>query len=211
MAITKNAKKAQMYYDSIPHNPNMAQICLRYGVAVEDRALQKPGCDAAGDKKRAEDAMATGKDSAALALFERSLACKKDPLASRFAMLAACRSKNKGRAQFHYNTLPVGEREATIKVCAKSGVKIVDPVATCDADAPKLKGEDYLANGMDTAALAQFETSLRCQASADVTKKAFLAACRSKNASRAKVHFTNLGNPALAQICKRFGIDVEAP
>ena len=89
--------------------------------------------------------------------------------------------------------------------------QIKDPPDTkteCDADATKKKGEDYLQNGMDTAALAQFETSLRCKPSTDVSKKAFLAACRSKNEARAKVHFAKLGNPALAQICMRFGITV---
>ncbi len=85
------------------------------------------------------------------------------------------------------------------------------PDGACDADALKKKGDDYLGNGMDTAALAQFEASLRCKYNSGVVKTAFLAACRSKQAAKAKLYFAKLP-PELtsnySQICLRFGITV---
>jgi pSer/pThr/pTyr-binding forkhead associated (FHA) protein len=82
---------------------------------------------------------------------------------------------------------------------------------SCDAEALKKKGDDYLGNGMDTAALAQFEASLRCKYDTGAVKNAFVAACRSKQAAKAKLYYAKLptqGN--YAQICLRFGIDVQA-
>ena len=81
----------------------------------------------------------------------------------------------------------------------------------CDADALKKKGDDYLGNGMDTAALAQFEASLRCKFDSGVVKTAFLAACRSKQGAKAKLYYSKLpSNMAsnYSQICLRFGITV---
>lgn len=80
----------------------------------------------------------------------------------------------------------------------------------CDADSQRQKGDDHLSTGMDAAALAAFEASMRCRPDASLFKKAFLAACRSKNASRAKYFYSKL--PAgqagsLAQMCIRVGID----
>ncbi|MGE0395551.1 MAG: FHA domain-containing protein [Kofleriaceae bacterium] len=86
-----------------------------------------------------------------------------------------------------------------------------DKPEACDADALKKKGDDYLGNGMDTAALAQFEASLRCKYDSGVVKTAFLAACRSKQAAKAKLYYAKLP-PNMAsnysQICLRFGITV---
>jgi len=85
------------------------------------------------------------------------------------------------------------------------------PDGACDAEALKKKGDDYLGNGMDTAALAQFESSLRCKYDSGVVKTAFLAACRSKQAAKAKLYYAKLP-PNMAsnysQICLRFGITV---
>ncbi len=81
----------------------------------------------------------------------------------------------------------------------------------CDAEALKRKGDDYLGNGMDTAALAQYEASLRCKYNSGLVKTAFLAACRSKQAAKAKLYYAKLP-PELAtnysQICLRFGVTV---
>ena len=99
-----------------------------------------------------------------------------------------------------------------------SNTKVTPPVKepdpkpeACDADALKKKGDDYLSNGMDTAALAQFEASLRCKFDSGVVKTAFLAACRSKQAAKAKLYYAKL--PAnmssnYTQICMRYGITV---
>ncbi|MGE0404596.1 MAG: serine/threonine-protein kinase [Kofleriaceae bacterium] len=81
----------------------------------------------------------------------------------------------------------------------------------CDADALKKKGDDYLGNGKDTIALGYFEESLRCKYDSGVLKTAFLAACRSRQAAKAKLYYAKLPpNIAsnYAQICVRFGISV---
>ncbi|MFN0251602.1 MAG: serine/threonine-protein kinase [Kofleriaceae bacterium] len=83
--------------------------------------------------------------------------------------------------------------------------------ADCDFEGSKRKGDDYLNNGMDMAALSQFEAALRCNYDSEVVKKAFLAACRSKSAAKAKLYFSKI--PAnlssnYTQICLRFGIQV---
>ena len=83
----------------------------------------------------------------------------------------------------------------------------------CDADALKAKGDDHLATGMDAAALAAFEASDRCRPDPSVQKLAFMAACRSKNASKAGHYFGKLpagSRDALAPICRRNGIEVTA-
>jgi tRNA A-37 threonylcarbamoyl transferase component Bud32 len=79
----------------------------------------------------------------------------------------------------------------------------------CDAEALKKKGDDYLGNGMDTAALAQFEASLRCKYDTGTIKNAFVAACRSKQSAKAKIYYAKLPSPgSYAQICLRFGVQV---
>ena len=81
----------------------------------------------------------------------------------------------------------------------------------CDADALRQKGDDHLQTGMDAAALAAFENSMRCRPDPSLYKKAFLAACRSKNQAKAKAYYTKLpakDAPTLSQICTRSGIQV---
>jgi pSer/pThr/pTyr-binding forkhead associated (FHA) protein len=78
----------------------------------------------------------------------------------------------------------------------------------CDADSLRQKGDDHLSTGMDAAALAAFENSMRCRPDPTLFKKAFLAACRSKNAARAKYYYSKLPSTGnFAQMCIRVGID----
>ena len=81
----------------------------------------------------------------------------------------------------------------------------------CDADALRQKGDDHLQTGMDAAALGAFEQSMKCRPDPTLYRRAFLAACRSKNTPKAKLYYTKL--PAkdagsLAQMCIRNGIQV---
>jgi hypothetical protein len=107
------------------------------------------------------------------------------------------------------------ERDQAIAAAAEKRKKkdAPDPFASapCDAEALQKKGDDYIANGMDTAALAQFEASLRCKYDLGVVKTAFVAACRSKQSAKAKLYYARLPKNTAqnyAQICLRFGIDV---
>lgn len=81
----------------------------------------------------------------------------------------------------------------------------------CDADVHRQKGDDHLGTGMDAAALAAFERSMSCRPDPGLIPKAYMAACRSKNAPKAKMYFSRL--PAsrqipLSQICIKVGIQV---
>lgn len=109
------------------------------------------------------------------------------------------------------------EEAALAKKSKTAAKKESDPVAkgsgagSCDAEELKRKGDDYLGNGMDTAALAQYEASLRCKYNSGLVKTAFLAACRSKQAAKAKLYFAKLPpdlSPNYSQICLRFGVTV---
>ncbi len=90
-----------------------------------------------------------------------------------------------------------------------SAVTVAKP--DCDADALRQKGDDHLQTGMDAAALGAFEQSMKCRPDPTLYRRAFLAACRSKNTPKAKLYYTKL--PAkdagsLAQMCIRNGIQV---
>lgn len=83
------------------------------------------------------------------------------------------------------------------------------PPKTCDADALRQKGEDHLQTGMDAAALAAFEASMSCRADGALMRFAFMAACRSKNAAKAKYYYPKLPaatTTGIVQICVRNGI-----
>ncbi len=81
----------------------------------------------------------------------------------------------------------------------------------CDADALRQKGEDHLQTGMDAAALAAFEASMKCRPDAALMRFAFMAACRSKNANKAKAYYPKLPpatTTGIVQICVRNGIQL---
>ncbi|MBA3452162.1 MAG: PEGA domain-containing protein [Deltaproteobacteria bacterium] len=82
----------------------------------------------------------------------------------------------------------------------------------CDADALRRKGDDHMGAGMDHAALAAYEASIQCRPTVNLDRQAYMAACRSKNAAKARLYFAKLSPPSktqLAQICLRMGIDLE--
>lgn len=172
-------------------------------------------CDAKALATKGDDYLANGMDSAALVQFEKSLACTPDLEVTKKAFIAACRSKNASKAQRYFPSLPETMHANYTQICLRYGIVAEAPrkaAEKCDADLARKKGDDYLNNGMDTAALVQFEASLRCKHDSNLIKKAFLAACRSKQTAKAKLYFSKLpANMAdsYAQICIRFGIDVD--
>ncbi len=177
-----------------------------------------PDCDADALRQKGDDHLQTGMDAAALAAFEASMRCRPNPALYRRAFLAACRSNNAAKANVYYPKLPSKDAAALSQMCARVGIKLdphtPDPYPAkpdCDADALRQKGDDHLQSGMDAAALAAFEASMRCRPDPTLYRRAFLAACRSKNAAKAKAYFPKL--PAkdatpLAQMCIRNGIQV---
>ena len=86
------------------------------------------------------------------------------------------------------------------------------PPGACDADALRDKGNDHLQTGMDAAALAAFEASMKCRPDAGLLRLAFMAACRSKNAAKAKYYYPKLPTATttgIVQICVRNGITLQ--
>ena len=80
------------------------------------------------------------------------------------------------------------------------------PPVACDADALRDKGQDHLQTGMDAAALAAFEASMKCRPDAGLLRLAFMAACRSRNVAKARYYYPRLPTATTAgivQICKR--------
>jgi tRNA A-37 threonylcarbamoyl transferase component Bud32 len=185
-------------------------------VTVKDPAAAtatKPDCDADGLRQKGDDHLQTGMDAAALAAFEASMRCRPDPSLYKKAFLAACRSKNSGKAKQYYTKLPAKDAAPLESICTRNGIELPPAGAEpdCDEDAWRQKGDDHLVTGMDAAALAAFESSMRCRPDPSLFKKAFIAACRSKNASKAKTYYAKLpakDAPTLAQMCIRNGIEV---
>ena len=90
-----------------------------------------------------------------------------------------------------------------------SNNNVTPPPPACDADALRDKGQDHLQTGMDAAALAAFEASMKCRPDAGLLRLAFMAACRSKNAGKAKYYYPKLPTATttgIVQICVRNGI-----
>ena len=84
------------------------------------------------------------------------------------------------------------------------------PVAACDVAELTKKGDDRFGSGMFAAALASYEQALECKPETTTIKKAAMAACRSKNAAKARVLVGKLASDqrnAVLQICVREGID----
>jgi hypothetical protein len=94
-----------------------------------------------------------------------------------------------------------------------TGMGTCEPAPTtdsaCNADALRDEGQDHLQTGKDAAALASFEASMKCRPDAGLMRLAFMAACRSKNAPKAKFYYPQLPvatTTGIIQICVRNGI-----
>jgi hypothetical protein len=83
------------------------------------------------------------------------------------------------------------------------------PPAKCDADALTEKGKEQFSASRYAEALASFEAAYACRPAAQLSEKAFVAACNVKSTPKAKLHWRQL--PAYVQsrtlsICVRNGI-----
>jgi hypothetical protein len=140
-----------------------------------------------------------GQHAAALVQFEASLKCRRDSYVASLAFMAACNAQNVEKARTHYATLTPDQRTKYSVMCErnyipKSKLASTDVTAPpdCDANALKDKGMENINAGQHAAALAQFEASLRCKYDSYVLSLAFMAACNSQNAAKAKVYFPKL-------------------
>ncbi len=169
----------------------------------------QPPCDADALRKKGDDQLQVGMDAAALAAFEASMKCREDEALNRRMLLAACRSKNARKAQLYYSKIPVRDQTALGQMCIRNGIPLTAS-EPCDADALRQKGDDHLQTGMDKAALIAFEEAMRCKPDPTLNRRIFLAACRAKNAAKARAYYPKIDTKdqaPLSQMCLRNGID----
>ncbi len=179
-----------------------------------------PACDADALRQKGDDHLMTGMDAAALAAFEKSMACRPDAGLVAKSFMAACRSKNGPKAKQYFAQLSPDRQQSLAPICVRQGIAVDadgpaaarPPAAPCNASQLTDDGDDQLAIGKDAAALASFEKSLACKPDPKVTRKAYMAACRAKNRRSAQKHFDSIPGTlrsSLSQICIRNGIVVE--
>jgi hypothetical protein len=81
-----------------------------------------------------------------------------------------------------------------------AGVAPIEPAATtCDAEAFKDKGINDLTTGQYAAALAQFEAAIRCKPDPRGYQLAYMAACNSRNVTKARTYYRRLSPDARAR------------
>lgn len=168
-----------------------------------------PSCDADQPDRQGRDRFAAGQYAAALALFERSLACKPDPAVVLRATLAACHSSNTGRAARYYARLSARLKRQAAAACAPLGLTEADLAGGCDDDALAEKGREMHAIGNNAAAEAQFDRAYACRADPSYAEKAFVVACNIPSLAKARKHWARI-SPAMRRralaICIRNGI-----
>jgi hypothetical protein len=109
------------------------------------------------------------------------------------------------------STFPGATKQSvfTYPIAIEAPAKLVAP-ANCDPDASKDKGMENVNMGQHAAALAQFEASLACKRDPYVLQLAFMEACSSSNAAKAKQYYKQLTpqqREKFIQICTRQKID----
>ncbi|HEY4183088.1 MAG TPA: hypothetical protein VGM90_39970 [Kofleriaceae bacterium] len=173
-----------------------------------------PGtCDTTLLGKAADADHAQGNYVDALIELKLSYACKASADTAARISIEACHANDRPTLDQFY---PLSERSmggVIYSECKAAGFdtdalyESKDKTA-CDEKTPRQKGEDFLNNGMDTAALASFEQSLECKDDTQVVKMAYIAACRLKSKDKAVSYFKRLGSQgSLVQVCMRWGID----
>ncbi len=218
-AIRSNKLRiAKLELDKIPSDSvYRMQATDAYEAAVPSTTTTAPkqptmtSCDASGPRAKGEAAEKAGMPAAALTAFEASLACVDDADVRVLAFKAACGSKNKPKALHYWPLLTGNAGEMVRGICTRNGITLT---AACDADALAAKGQDHLQTGMDAAALAAFEASMKCRPDEGLLRLAFMAACRSKNEVKAKYYWSKVPpatSDGLRAICTRNNIVLSEP
>ena len=95
---------------------------LSFPIVFPKLPTSKQPCDAEQLKIDGTDAFQQGNFVAALAGFERSLACKWDQTVVPKAMLAACNAKNVAKAKFYFPKLSSAQQPSLVQRCLDSRV-----------------------------------------------------------------------------------------
>jgi len=211
---SRNEPKAKVYYDELPADRReaLSQICVRNGITFKVATKTVPKLPAS----------LTSSDVAG-------------ELGSVMPSFEACGGGTfEGTVSVDFSVAPsgaVGKVVSTVDspatACVVSLLRRQRFPATqrggtftypftfkkatkCDAQKLKASGESKLQQGLDAAALLDFEAALKCGgAGGDIYVKAFMAACRSRNEPKARMYYKSLPTDrrdSISQLCVRNGI-----
>jgi tetratricopeptide (TPR) repeat protein len=197
---SQDAAKARLYYGQLSpaQQSKYKMMCERNHVDLT--------CDADALKNKGMESVNGGQHAAALAQFEASLRCKPDSYVVSLAFIAACSAQNAGKARQYFDKLTPAQQSKYKVMCDRNHVDL-----GCDADALKDSGMQKINEGNHTEALALFEQSLGCKADPYVDQLAFMAACNSRNAAKARAYYGKLSVAQQSKyevICKRNNVDL---
>ena len=194
----------------VPPPPPVIDAAAPVVVAAD---AAETGCDADALADKGTAAMEKGQHAAALAAFEDALLCKPDdPELSAFAFMASCQLASLPSARTYYPKVPANQRTALVPICVRNGIKKeqLEPKVSCSKQAED-KGVAAEGAGQHAAALASYETAMRCKDAnlSRLHKLAFMAACEVKSLDKARTYWRTLdegSRGALVQMCMRSGI-----
>jgi tetratricopeptide (TPR) repeat protein len=201
---TQDATKARLYYGQLTpaQQSKFKVMCDRNHVDLSST------CDADALKDKGMENVNMGQHAAALAQFEASLRCKQDGFVVSLAFIASCNAKNEAKARQYFGQLTPAQQSKYKVMCIRNGI---DVVSACDADALKDSGMEKINMGAHADALALFEQSLACKDDPYVEQLAFMEACNSRNATKARAYYAKL-TPAqqgkFEMICTRNKVDL---
>ncbi|HUS33124.1 MAG TPA: hypothetical protein VMZ53_31700 [Kofleriaceae bacterium] len=183
------------------------ETTFSYPITVEPTpiAVVPPAnCDADAYKDKGMQNVNMGQHAAALAQFEASLRCKPDAYVQQLAYMSACNSQNAAKAVVYWKKMTKTQQEKYEPMCVRNHIDIralakgddtdLTP-PTCDADATKDKGMEWVNLGQHATALKLFEQSLACKKDAYVVALAFMAACNAQDADKARKYYAQLTPP----------------
>jgi hypothetical protein len=106
------------------------------------------------------------------------------------------------------------ENAATVVVDEESVVDVVlEPKPTCDFLDARTRGDFHVQNESFAAAVVAYDEALRCRADVGVQVKVFVAACKSKQADKARAYYAGLSAKLQRKhraACTKNGIDPAA-
>jgi hypothetical protein len=89
-------------------------------------AVATPGCDADGLKDEGMQNINMGQHAAALAKFEASLRCKKDPYVTQLAFMESCASSNSVKAKSYFKLMTPDQQAKFAQMCERNNVEYAD-------------------------------------------------------------------------------------
>jgi hypothetical protein len=173
---------------------------------------KKTACDADQLTQRADKEAQSGQEAAALLDYEAAIACTPDRNLEKFAFMAACQSKNAGKARAYFKRLDPPTQQAMSQICVRAGIALPDPPVApppCDAGQLSKQAEQAAQAGNDAEALRLYERTQQCKADPKLDRLLFMYACRSKNVDKAKHYWGLIASSvsnSVRQICVRNGI-----